>query len=336
MKEVAPRTPGFHAGEEILELYWNVSFFLLIYEGVNDKYRIYGDYSEDGEFRVKLQCMDPSDNLKQRLEQGRSAVFFSATLLPVRYYMEQLGGEEGDYAVYAESPFASSNRLLMVARDVSSKYTRRGPREYQKMATYIVDFVGGKKGNYLIFFPSYKMMEEVGAECVRLAEGRRSEGQGTREGDEINWRKQEAAMSEEEREAFIGYFEEGGALTRVGLCVMGGIFGEGIDLRSDRLIGAVIVGTGLPMVGYEREMFREYYDEKKGTGFEFAYLYPGMNKVLQAAGRVIRTAEDRGTILLLDERFLGNSYQRLFPREWHPYLVVDGSRMKRELEGFWK
>jgi len=146
---------------------------------------------------------------------------------------------------------------------------------------------------------------------------------------------QKDRMTEAERENFLGNFTASPSEQKVGFCVMGGIFSEGIDLKHDRLIGTVIVGTGLPMVGNERELFREYYEEKKGRGFDYAYLYTGMNKVLQSAGRVIRTMEDRGAILLLDERFLTNQYTDLFPREWFPYEVVDRKSIKGKLEEFW-
>lgn len=143
-------------------------------------------------------------------------------------------------------------------------------------------------------------------------------------------------MTEEAREEFLSHFQSAPSATTLGLCVMGGIFGEGIDLKDSRLIGAVIVGTGLPMVCTENELFREYFDQQKGTGFDYAYQYPGMNKVLQAAGRVIRTATDRGAILLLDERFLQRSYQKLFPREWYPFEVVNRDSIKDYLRRFWE
>ncbi len=169
------------------------------------------------------------------------------------------------------------------------------------------------------------MMEQVGEKCVKM------DGEG-----KIGWILQHGNMSEQERENFLDFFDEQADETRVGLCVMGGIFGEGIDLRADRLIGAAIVGTGLPIVGKERELFRNYYEEKKKKGFEFAYLYPGMNKVLQAAGRVIRTVEDRGAILLLDERFIRNEYRNLFPKEWNNHHIVNIKQMGELLDQFWK
>lgn len=321
MEEFLQQHPAFEHRDEVLNLYFEVRNFLFIHDILNEKYRIYGDY-EGNEFRVHLQCMDPSENLKDCLLKGRSAVFFSATLLPIQYYMEQLGGGEEDYAMYADSPFDRGKRFLMVGADVSTRYKARTEREYQKIARYIEQFVRTKKGNYFVFFPSYQFMERV-AERFLL---------------EQDWELyvQASGMTELEKEEFLGYFTEEPELTRIGFCVMGGIFGEGIDLKNDRLIGAVIVGTGLPMVCNERELFRSYYDEKKDSGFEYAYLYNGMNKVLQSSGRVIRTDNDRGAILLLDERFLTRQYVNLFPREWFPYETVTLDTMQEKLADFWK
>jgi Rad3-related DNA helicase len=306
--------------EECLQLYLDIRHFLNIYEVYNEKYITYTDYDEAEEFRIKLLCMDPSENLNQCLEKGKSAIFFSATLLPIQYYKEQLGGRAQDYAVYAPSPFLNENRLLMIGNDVSTKYSRRNDGEYRKILDYIVAFTSAKIGNYMVFFPSYQMLNQV----MQLA--------GDEASDIV---VQTSNMSEIEKEQFLEAFTKEPERSRIGFCVMGGIFSEGIDLKNDRLIGAVIVGTGLPMIGNERELFRNYYDRVNGKGFDYAYLYQGMNKVLQSAGRVIRTMEDRGAILLLDQRFEQKQYQNLFPREWFPYLVVDSNSVKDETERFW-
>ena len=308
--------------DTMLNFFFAVRKFSAILERLDESYRIYTDYDKEKNFRIKLQCMDPSERLREVLERGRSAVLFSATLLPIRYYKEQLAGEQKDQAVYAKSSFLAERRKVLIARDVTSKYTRRGPGEYKKIAEYIEKFVSAKKGNYLIFFPSYSFMEQV---TDRL---------------ELSGKKrlliQKPDMPEKEREEFLNAFDGESEESIVGCCVMGGIFSEGIDLKEDRLIGAAIVGTGLPMVCHERELFKDYYDEKKGKGFDYAYRYPGANKVFQAGGRVIRTAEDKGVILLLDERFLQRQYQELFPREWFPYEVVDAGGMERILKKFWE
>jgi Rad3-related DNA helicase len=312
--------PSFDGRDLVLDLYFAIRQFLFIYEIMDDKYLIYTDYDDDGEFRIKLQCMDPSHNIAECLKKGRSSVFFSATLLPIHYYKEQLAGNNEDYAIYAPSPFDTKKRLLMVGKDVSTKYTRRSEEEYQKIAYYITMFTNAKVGNYLVFFPSYQMMNQV---STYIDNGNR----------EIII--QRTNMSEKEKEEFLGEFTLNPEKTKVGLCVMGGIFGEGIDLKNDRLIGAVIVGTGLPMVCNERELFREYYDKKGKSGFEYSYLYSGMNKVLQSAGRVIRTSEDKGGILLLDERFMNTQYRNLFPTEWFPNVTVDKNNIEDILKEFW-
>lgn len=313
--------PSFDGREITLQLYFDIRHFLSIYEFLDDNYITYTDYDEMAEFRMKLQCMNPAGNLAECLKKGKSAIFFSATLLPIKYYKEQLAGTDEDYAIYAPSPFDPKNRLLMIAKDVSTKYTRRSDQEFKKIAQYIEGFISAKTGNYLVFFASYQMMKQV---ADYLNE------------DAFELRMQQSNMSEAEKEEFLDSFIEDTTITRVGFCVMGGVFSEGIDLKNDRLIGAVIVGTGLPMVCNERELFRGYYDKKSNMGFEYAYLYNGMNKVLQSAGRVIRTIEDRGAILLLDERFMNTQYKNLFPMEWFSNILVNQSNMKTELERFWE
>lgn len=311
----------FEGREELSQLYFDVKQFLAIHDIFDEDYIIYADYGENQSFRVKLLCMNPSRNLLSCLNKGKSAIFFSATLLPIHYYREQLGGTKEDYAIYTPSPFDPNNRLLLIGKDVSTKYTRRSVKEYQKIVDYIERFVNAKTGNYLVFFPSYQMMSTIYELAVTRISG---------------IIMQKASMSELEREEFLSQFTLLPAESKIGFCVMGGIFSEGIDLTNDRLIGAIIVGTGLPLVCNERELFRGYYDAKNDTGFDHAYLYPGMNKVLQSAGRVIRTMQDKGAILLLDERFLTSQYKSLFPREWEDVKIVNCTTLTDELMKFWK
>ncbi len=317
----AKEYPVLPERDTLLAFYFAVRKFLAVLENMDDKYQIYLDYDAERNFRIKLQCMDPSGCLGEVMERVRSTILFSATLLPIRYYREQLAGKKEDAAVYARSVFSPEQRKVLIARDATSKYTRRGAAEYEKIARYIEGFISAKSGNYLVFFPSYSFMDQV---VSRLHE---------KEGQSIL--VQESDMREKEKEEFLAAFDSEGGDSVIGCCVMGGIFSEGIDLREDRLIGAVIVGTGLPMVCHERELFKNYYEERQGSGFDYAYLYPGVNKVFQAAGRVIRTIEDKGAILLLDERFLQRQYLDLFPREWFPYEVVDCEKMGKVLEAFW-
>ena len=288
---------SFENRELVLDFYFQLRDFLAVYEDLGDDYRIYSECLPDGRFLVKLFCMNPARHLKECLDKGRATVFFSATLLPVMYYKELLSGNQEDYAVYVESPFPRENRLLLVASDVSSRYTRRNQREYEKVAEYIQTAVQGRKGNYLVFFPSYQYLKAVEEIWAQRMEEEQANGKRQPEGDAIHWLSQDGHMKEEEREAFLQEFEKERDETFVGFCVMGGIFSEGIDLKEDRLIGVVIVGTGLPMVCTEQELLKGYFEKTNQKGFDYAYQYPGMNKVMQAAGRVIRTMED-GTIPL--------------------------------------
>lgn len=309
----------FPERDKVLEFYFDLCKFLSVYESINNKYRIYGDFNEIGEYRLNLCCMDPSGQLSQCLDTGVSSIFFSATLLPVQYYREQLGGRQEDYAVYAPSPFLKENRLIMVAGDVSTRYKRRGPKEYGRILLYLHTFSTAHRGNYMFFFPSYKLMEEIA-------------NMWEEEYDEPILR-QKAFMTEGDREDFLACFDGENAVTA--FCVLGGIFGEGIDLKGERLVGAAVVGTGLPMVCRERQLYKEYFDKREKDGFKYAYQYPGMNKVMQAAGRVIRTMEDRGCVLLMDERFENREYKELFPREWFPYYQVGLDSLGDLMDKFW-
>lgn len=324
IEEYMQKNPEFPGRDVVLDFYFELRNFLNIYERVDEHYVIYGQHDEEGRFVIKLFCVDPSFNLQECLDKGNATIFFSATLLPVQYYKELLTNKTDNYAVYARTTFSQDKRLLLIGNDVSSKYTRRTPEEYGRIADYIYRTIKKKKGNYMVFFPSYLFLKKV-HEAFEL-----------RTDETITCICQESGMREEEREAFLEAFQEEKEESLVAFCVMGGIFGEGIDLKREQLIGAIIVGTGLPQISNEREILKEYYDKKEGMGFDYAYRYPGMNKVLQAAGRVIRTAEDVGIIELLDERFLQNDYQRLFPREWEQRSVCQLSNLEEKLTAFWE
>ena len=327
--------------EDVLDFFFEISHFLLIYDGLDENYVIYTELEEDDSFMVKLFCVNPSVNLKECMQRARSTVLFSATLLPIQYYKSLLGGEKEDFEVYAKSTFNPKKKALYIGSDVTSKYSRRSPKEYYNIAYYLHEITRMRYGNYLIFFPSHSFLQSVfevyeenfldpeTEECII----------------------QEDIMSEEDREQFLSRFEGNRNCeledmihmdieveeekSLLGFCVMGGIFSEGIDLKNDSLIGAVIVGTGLPQVCNEREILKSYFDAAGKNGFDYAYRYPGMNKVLQAAGRVIRTSEDVGIVALLDDRFLNGAYQQLFPREWEEYEVVTADRVARRVERFW-
>ncbi len=317
--------------KEIQEFYFEVSHFLLIHENLDKDYIIYTQMESDGGFCIKLFCVNPSRNLRECMMRGRSTILFSATFLPIRYYKRLLGAQEGDYEVYAKSVFDPRRKGLFIADDVTSKYTRRSKMEYYNIAAYIYKIVSRRAGNYMVFFPSHIFLQnvyDVFADCF-INE------------DNMECILQEEYMNEQSREEFLAKFSEDTdemaeeEKTLIGFCVLGGIFSEGIDLKNDSLIGAVIVGTGLPLVCNEREILKQYFDGQGDNGFDFAYKYPGMNKVLQAAGRVIRTVDDVGIIALLDERFLTASYLRMFPREWEMYERVSIDGVEKRVERFW-
>ena len=310
--------------KEILEFYFVVRDFLNVSELVDENYVVYTEYFGENDFRLRLFCVNPAANLSEYLKKGRSAVFFSATLFPMLYYRELLTTETDAYGIYVQSPFSAKNRRILIGSDVSSRYTRRNHTEYRKIAEYISRCVWQRQGNYMVFFPSYRLMEDV----YQVYEEEFSV-------DWVRCIRQNSDMTEREREEFLEEFQsrEG---TLVGFCVLGGIFSEGVDLTGESLIGAIIVGTGLPQIGSEREILKEYYDRKKQRGFDYAYRYPGMNKVLQAAGRVIRTKEDRGVILLLDDRFLGRDYGEIFPREWKDRSSCRLNTVEEAVSRFWR
>ena len=323
MERFLEEQEGGEKREKVLELYFRVRAFLNIHDIMDENYVIYSELEADGRFKVKLFCINPAVNLQGCLEQGNGTVFFSATLLPIRYYKNLLSVEEDDYAIYVESSFPRENRLILGGRDVSTKYTRRGPEMYRRIAEYILCTAKSRQGNYIAFFPSYRMLEEV-YEYFRQGKGKMGSAAQTQ------------YMSETEREEFLKLFETEREESFVGFCVMGGIFSEGIDLAEDRLIGAVIVGTGLPQVCSDREIIRNFFDRKNMQGFSYSYLYPGMNKVLQSAGRVIRTERDKGVILLLDDRFRDQRYREIFPREWAGVRTCGMPSLRHQLEEFWK
>ena len=328
--------------KELLEFYFKLSHFLMIHELLDSHYEIYSQYTVDNCFELKLFNVNPSKNLKECMMRGRCSVLFSATLLPIQYYKQLLGAEEGDYEVYAKSVFDARRKGLFIANDVTSKYSRRTESEYYNIASYLHRIVQMRTGNYMVFFPSHAFLRKV----LEVYEENFAD-------EHVECLVQDEYMNEQSREEFLMRFGGGRVSqetveevihmeieyeedrTLLGFCVLGGIFSEGIDLKNDQLIGAIIVGTGLPMVCNEREILKKYFDRQGDNGFDYAYRYPGMNKVLQAAGRVIRTAEDIGIVALLDERFLTTPYLRMFPREWREYEDVSLVEIGHYVERFW-
>ncbi len=320
--------------EKILDFYFELGDYCAVMQQLDEHYVAYmkeqeterkpGEEKRKTEFSVHLFCVNPAQRLTECIDRGRAAVLFSATLLPLDYFRHLLTTREQPYAIYAESPFPAEHRKLLIANDISTRYRDRSYSTYRKTAQYIAETAAAKTGNYMIFFPSYKMMMDV----FRVY---RDEF----DSDNVNWVVQSPYMGDLDREIFLEDFHEDPEQSLVGFCVMGGVFSEGLDLTGTRLIGAVIVGLGLPQVSPEQELLKQYYDRDR-NGFQYAYLYPGMNKVEQAAGRVIRTAEDVGVVVLLDERFLNYDTRRLFPREWNSYEVCTLETIPKQLREFWE
>ncbi len=308
--------------EQLLEVYFSAISFLKISEFFDQRYVTFIEAGRS-EVRVKLFCIDPSYLLAEAVKRGKTAVFFSATLTPLSYFMDILGGDSEDYNINLCSPFDNRKLCLLVESGVSTKYKNR-ENSYDSIVEIIKAAAGKRKGNYLVYFPSYKYMNEVYSRFLEKY-------------PEIETFVQESFMTEEERESFLNRFQPDKAASMVCFGVLGGIFSEGIDLKGERLIGAIIIGVGLPQISVEQDIIMDYFQRKNGMGYENAYMYPGMNKVLQAAGRVIRSESDRGMVLLVDERFSHRTYKNLFPKHWeHSRGVRSTAELQARLEQFWK
>ena len=291
---------------ELKDFYLEALEFVKISELYGDKYILYLDVLSDT-INIRLLCLDASSFIARKLKAIKGSVFFSATLQPIDYYIDTLGGEKSsDPRLILPSPFPIDNLRLLVAPKVSVKWRNR-EKTYQEVANYIKKFVRNKVGNYFIYSPSYEYMENL---LFYLDLG------------DYDYYVQTKDMSEEERRDFLLNFQPNPGRTTLGFLVIGGAFSEGIDLVSDRLIGAVIIGIGMPRINFESDKISEYYDNQDLPGRDYAYLYPGMNKVMQAVGRVIRSEKDRGAVLLIDERYMSRQYQDLYRAEWKNYEVV--------------
>ncbi len=306
---------------DFLKLYFESLNFILISDFYDERYVTFVE-SKQGEVMAKLFCLDPSFLLSEALKRGGSSVMFSATLTPLDYFSEILGGAEEDWMMALDSPFDSSNLCLMAADNVSTKFKDR-EQSVQKITKLINSFVSRKTGNYIVYFPSYKYMHAVFEEFATIH-------------PEINSVEQQSSMTEEMREDFIASFQENPQKTLIAFCVLGGIFSEGIDLKGNRLIGTVIVSVGLPQLSAQQDIIRDYFNRKNGMGYEYAYMYLGMNKVLQAAGRVIRSENDKGAVLLIDERFGHSSYKDIFPKHWNHCITIRNQQdLQSVLDNFW-
>ncbi|MFO7636883.1 MAG: ATP-dependent DNA helicase [Clostridia bacterium] len=297
-------------GELFLDVFFKMLYFTKVAEFYDSRYATFYVLEND-RLEIKLMCLDPSYLLSKNMDLGRSAVLFSATLEPMEYYKATLGARTKDRILSLPSPFPGENLKVIIEGRISTKYRDRD-LSYDDIALLVKEVVETKRGNYMVYFPSYKYMEDVLGAFL--------------EGDVMaDVLVQKSKMTEEDREKFLNRFNRYGETTLVGFAVMGGIFGEGIDLAGDKLNGVIVVGTGLPMVCPERELIRQYFDENEMDGFDYAYTFPGINRVLQASGRVIRTELDRGFVILIDSRFAGFRYKKLFPGWWRPeyFTYVD-------------
>lgn len=335
--------------EALRELYFAVRFFLMLAEEAGEDYVFYCELTEGGRYAVNLFCADPSQKLQARLETGRAAVFFSATLLPMDYYRTLLCRENRPYRAYATSSFDPARLGLFIGGDVTSLYRERSEDMYGRYAKAIREIVAVRPGNYMVFFPSYAFMNNVYSFL---------EAEGGISGCDVLL--QDPDMKEEDRRAFLARFEAmdgetvdeeraneeasdgiragGGVQARpvTAFCVMGGAFSEGIDLTGDRLVGAIIAGAALPKFSSRQEILKDYFSNRGMDGFSYAYLYPGMNKVLQAAGRVIRTENDTGIVVLLDRRFERAAYRACFPPEWENVREADSRALPAAIADFWE
>ena len=291
--------------KELLEFYLEVNRFSKILEFYNDHFICYYEISKD-ELILHVSCLDASSFLHSSLRRLRGSVLFSATLSPIEYYVDMLGGKKEDAQLILPSPFPVDNLKIIIAPKVSIRYKNRDS-SYQQVADYIKAFVRNKVGNYFIFLPSYEYLTNL-MPYIDM--------------DDVNVYEQDRGMSDEDKELFLTNFKPHPERTTLGFVIVGGAFGEGIDLVSDRLIGAIIVGIGMPKINFVSDQIMKYYDAREQSGYNYAYLNPGMNKVMQALGRVIRSETDRGAVLLIDERYLTNDYRDLFKSEWRKYEVA--------------
>lgn len=321
-REWLPKQPDNDFTDSILELFFASNKYLKISEFFDESYRLLISKDENRNLVIQEQILDPSPYLDESLSKGRGAIFFSATLSPVDYYQDTLGSEDG-LVLQMDSPFADLQQNIIVTSYVNTKYAFR-QQNIPNIMDSIEILVQQKSGHYLIFCPSYGFMNEIVAAFEMVH-------------PEIDTIVQNNQMNDADRREFMERFENSLDQTLVGFAVLGGLFSEGIDLTEDQLIGVGIVSVGLPGLSEERSLLQEYFDEKNGHGFEYAYQLPGMNHVLQAAGRLIRTSRDRGNVVLMDQRFGTTRYLKLFPKHWHNFKRANSTdQLKNIISDFWK
>ncbi len=315
-----------HREEEIAtdvnDLCYTLKEYQCVLEHYDEHYVTYLELSE-GDMRLRLICLDPSGELDILMHRAVSTVLFSATLTPLAYFADVLGGGQDAERLALSSPYDRENFGLFAVEGVSTRYAQRR-ESCLTIAACIGAAVSGKRGNYIVYFPSYAYLETVLTQFRSLYPG-------------VTTVVQKKGMKVAEKDVFLDAFCADHDVLRVGFCVLGGSFSEGVDLPGSRLIGSVIVGVGLPGLSGERNILQEYYQNKSEMGYEYAYLYPGMNRVLQAAGRVIRREQDRGIVVLLDDRYETPIYRQLFPDHWtHLKYAKNAKELAAMVDGFWK
>jgi DNA excision repair protein ERCC-2 len=306
--------------DPIEEFYYNFNRFCIALELEGEEFKnIYVQDKDD--CKVRIICLDPANQLRKILRRFAFVMGMSGTLEPLEWYRDVLGFDQ-DVTALARygSPFPPENRCIVAVPSVSTRYRDRS-NNYQQIADYISEVISFRKGNYIVFFPSFEFMEQV----RRLLPS-----------TDYKVIVQRKTMPELEREFVLNLLRKNRGPHLI-LAVQGGIFAEGVDYPGEMVIGVIIVGPGLPQVGLERELMKQYYSKKYSMGFEYAYLYPGMVRVIQSAGRVIRSESDKGIIVLLGSRFANRQYNSLFPKYWftdHPGELIssDFYRIKK----FWR
>ena len=280
-------------------------------------------FFENGKIRAKLYCLDTGPIIKKRLELGHGSVLFSATLSPLGYYREILGGDRSDEMLEVKSPFATDQLSVVIMDKISTRYSEREDT-LSAVCRVIAATVSARRGNYMIFSPSFAYSDALSSAFSAKY-------------PKVKVISQKKNMTAREKSDFLAEFEKEDGSYLIAFCVMGGSFSEGVDLVGERLIGSVVVGVGIPSLSYEREAIAAYYDERFDEGKQYAYIYPGMNRVFQSAGRVIRSETDRGIIVLIDDRFDDPLYKKSLPDLWSGVKFISGAtELKDELVKFWQ
>lgn len=308
--------------DEFNKVFKDLNRFLKISEFISHEFRTYFEKTHDENVIAHIQCVDSSKLVKKTISKLKSAIFFSATLTPIEYYVKCLGGNDDTPIMKLDSPFPKENLLTLIRSNISTRYRDR-EFSYVEIAKTIESVIKNKIGNYLVFFSSYQYLENV--------------FNAMEKSDDFNYIKQTRDMDDKERVRFLSHFNNEPSKTTIGFAVLGGVFSEGIDLVADKLIGAIVVGVGLPQISYERDLIKDYFNDQEMNGYDYSYVNPGITKIIQAAGRVIRSESDVGVVCFIDDRYRQAKYQDIFKKEFkNSYFVTSTKEIDQLLEEFWK